>query len=254
MWWGILGFAFASRPLAGRQPNQGQGAEKATRPGAKNGGAKKTYEPSNRYEVQQIEGWTVLVNKTFLGKQAKLAQETLALLRTQLRQIVRSVPPVAVKKLRTIHIWVEEKEQNPPCMTYHPGSEWLRDHGKNPDKARCVELANARNFLKWTHEQPWMVLHELAHGYHHQFLKGGFENPKIKNAFDNAIKSKRYESVLRSNGKKEKAYATTNPMEYFAEASEAYFGKNDFYPFDRAELEQHDPKMFALVDKVWHKE
>jgi hypothetical protein len=254
MLWGILGFAFASRPLAGRQPNQGQGAEKATRPGAKNGGAKKTYEPSNRYEVQQIEGWTVLVNKTFLGKQAKLAQETLALLRAQLRQIVRSVPPAAVKKLRTIHIWVEEKEQNPLCMTYHPGADWLRDHGKNPDKARCVELANARNFLKWTHEQPWMVLHELAHGYHHQFLKGGFENPKIKNAFDNAIKSKRYESVLRSNGKKEKAYATTNPMEYFAEASEAYFGKNDFYPFDRAELEQHDPKMFALVDKVWHKD
>jgi hypothetical protein len=130
----------------------------------------------------------------------------------------------------------------------------LRDHGKDPDKARCVELANARNFLKWTQEQPWMVLHELAHGYHHQFLKGGFENPKIKNAFDNAIKSKRYESVLRSNGKKEKAYATTNPMEYFAEASEAYFGKNDFYPFDRAELEQHDPKMFAVVDKVWHNE
>ena len=56
------------------------------------------------------------------------------------------------------------------------------------------------------------------------------------------------------NGKKEKAYAATNPMEYFAEASEAYFGTNDFYPFDRAELERHDPEMFALVDKLWHKD
>ena len=251
---GIVAVLFASRPLAGGQPNRSQTPEKVPRLGAKNGGVKKTYEPTDRYEVRTMEGWTVLVNKTFLGKQAKLAKETLALLRAQLRQIVRSVPPAAVKKLRTIHIWVEEKEQNPPCMTYHPAAEWLRDHGKNPDKARCVELANARNFLKWTQEQPWMVLHELSHGYHHQFLKRGFENPEIKNAFDNAIKSKRYESVLRSNGKKEKAYATTNPMEYFAEASEAYFGKNDFYPFDRAELEQHDPKMFALVDKVWHKD
>ena len=115
----------------------------------------------------------------------------------------------------------------------------------NPEKARCVELSNARNFLKWTKEQPWMTLHELSHGYHHQFLKGGFHNPEVKKAFDHATKTRRYESVLRANGKKEKAYAATNPMEYFAEASEAYFGTNDFYPFDRAELERHDPEMFC---------
>jgi hypothetical protein len=254
MWWGILGFVFASRPLAVGQPNQGQGAEKAPRPGAKNGVAKKTYEPSDRYEVRQIEGWTVVVNKRFLAKQATLAQETLALLRQQFRQIELRVPAEAVTKLRTIHFWVEENEPHHPCMAYHPDPGWLRGHGMNPDKGRCVELSNARNFLEWTQQQPWMVLHELSHGYHHQFLKGGFDNREIKSAFKDAMKSNRYESVPRSSGKKEKAYAATNPMEYFAEASEAYFGKNDFYPFDRAELEQHDPKMFALVDKVWHKE
>ena len=129
-------------------------------------------------------------------------------------------------------------------MTYHPDAEWLRDHGKNPEKARCVELANARNFLKWTREQPWMALHELSHGYHHQFLKRGFENPEIKKAFDDAMRAKRYDSVLRSNGKKEKAYAATNPMEYFAEASEAYFGNNDFYPFDRAGARATRPQVF----------
>ena len=236
MWWGILLFLFASRPLSGRQPNQGQATEKAQHAGAKNGSAKKTYEPSDRYEVRQIEGWTVIVNKTFLAKQAKLAEETLALLREQLRQVVRSVPPAAVKKLRTIHFWVEEKELQNLCMTYHPGIEWLLDHGKNPEKARCVELANARNFLKWTEEQPWMILHELSHGYHHQFLTRGFENPEIKKAFDHAIKAKRYESVLRSNGKTEKAYATTNPMEFFAEGKTRarHFGKNDFYPSSTA--------------------
>ena len=40
-------------------------------------------------------------------------------------------------------------------------------------------------------------------------------------------------------------------MEYFAEASEAYFGTNDFYPFVRQELEQHDPEMFLLLKKLW---
>jgi hypothetical protein len=251
---GVLAVLFASRPLVGGQPNQGQASQKAPRAGAPNRYAEKAYEPSNRYEIQEIEGWTVLVNKTFLAKQKELATETLTLLRKQFRQIVRCVPPAAVKKLRTIHFWVEENEPHHPCMTYHPNPEWLRQNGMNPEKARCVELSNARNFLEWVCEQPWMVLHELSHGYHHQFLRRGFQNPEIKNAFGSAMQAKRYESVLRTDGRKEKAYAATDPMEYFAEASEAFFGKNDFYPFDRSDLERHDPKMCAVVDKLWHKD
>jgi hypothetical protein len=41
-------------------------------------------------------------------------------------------------------------------------------------------------------------------------------------------------------------------MEYFAEASEAFFGKNDFHPFVRSELKQNDPEMFVLLKKLWH--
>jgi hypothetical protein len=40
-------------------------------------------------------------------------------------------------------------------------------------------------------------------------------------------------------------------MEYFAEATEAYFGTNDFYPYVRSELAAHDPAMFALLGKLW---
>ena len=42
-----------------------------------------------------------------------------------------------------------------------------------------------------------------------------------------------------------------NDQEYFAELTEAYFGTNDFYPFVRAELKQHDPKMYQVLEKVW---
>jgi len=48
--------------------------------------------------------------------------------------------------------------------------------------------------------------------------------------------------------------ALTNQMEYFAEQSEAFFGTNDFYPFVRSELERHDPRMFALLKKLWETE
>jgi hypothetical protein len=214
--------------------------------------AKIAYEPTDRYTVQQIQGWTVLVNKSFLETQPELAKQTRALLLKQLLQVVRRVPAQAVIKLRTIHIWVEEKEPHHACMVYHPNIKWLRENGMNPDKARCVEIANARNFLDWTKQQPWMVLHELAHGYHNLFLDHGFENPEIQSAFQGAMNANRYRSVPRNNGKTEEAYAATNAKEYFAEASEAYFGTNDFYPFVRAELKKHDPEMFALLTKLWH--
>ena len=89
---------------------------------------------------------------------------------------------------------------------------------------------------------------ELAHGYHHQFL--GDDNAEIKACYDKAVASKSYESVLRA-GRKEKHYALNNAKEYFAEATEAYFGQNDFYPFVRAELKEHDPAMFELLEKLW---
>ena len=35
--------------------------------------------------------------------------------------------------------------------------------------------------------------------------------------------------------------------------TESYVGVNDFYPFVRAELQEHDPKTYALMEKIWGK-
>jgi len=210
-----------------------------------------TYAPTEQYEAREIEGWRVLVNKAFIEKEPKLCDEALTLLRFQLFQIPRMVPAKAVARLRKVTLWVEENEPHHPCMAYHPNPQWLKDHGMNPDKAPCVEVANARNFLTWTREQPWMVLHELAHGYHHQFLPGGHGNPEVRAAYERAKEKKLYESVLRYNASSARAYAMNNPMEYFAETTEAFFGTNDFYPFVNAELRKHDPEMHALLTKLW---
>ena len=43
----------------------------------------------------------------------------------------------------------------------------------------------------------------------------------------------------------------SNAKEYFAESTEAYFGVNDFYPFNRDDLKKHDPRMFELLGKLW---
>ena len=206
------------------------------------------YDPVESYETRSTKGWTVRIHQQLL-KEDKLAQETLRLLEVQLYQITRVVPTNAVAKLREIPIWVELAHPRHPCMCYHPSADWLREHDMNPAKAGAVELANATNFLSWTKQQPWMVLHELAHGYHHRTL--GHGHPKLKAAYEKAVTSKTYEKILQWNGRTVRHYALNNDQEYFAEATEAFFGTNDYFPFVRAELKQHDPEMFELLHELW---
>jgi hypothetical protein len=203
------------------------------------------------YETKKLEGWTVLINKELIRQQPELVDQVLKQLEHQLYQIVRRVPVPAVRKLKTIRIWVEEKQPDNPCVIYRSDDQWLRDHGMNAEKFKCVEIANSRNFVEWTLRQPWLVLHELAHGYHHRFVTHRYKNPEIIAAFRRATGSKRYDSVLRYNGAREKSYALTDATEYFAESTEAFFGTNDFYPFVRPELKEHDKEMFALLGRLW---
>ena len=207
------------------------------------------YPPTSDYTAREIEGWKVLVNNQLLSEHVQLTDNVLKLLKHQLYQITRVVPEEPLKELRRIPIWAEYKAPRHPCMCYHPSRRWLREHDFNPEKARSVEIANAENFLKWTHGQPWMVMHELAHSYHHCVL--GYNNAEVNKVYRDAVKSKQYESVLHINGRPRRAYALNNDQEYFAEATEAFFGTNDFYPFVRSELQQHDPNMYQLLKKLW---
>jgi hypothetical protein len=43
----------------------------------------------------------------------------------------------------------------------------------------------------------------------------------------------------------------TNEKEYFAECTEAFFGANDFFPYNTEELKKHDPEMFEVLKQVW---
>jgi len=210
-----------------------------------------TFDPTDAYDQQKIEGWLVRVNKRLIAEHRDLADKSVELLKFQLYQITRMVPAPALEKIRTVPIWLEQHDPLVTCMCYHPNPEWVTRHGLNPAKARCVEIGNARRFLDWEKTQPWMVLHELAHAYHDQFLPDGFDNADVRAAFESARDQKLYDHVLRGNGHSEKAYAVTNQMEYFAECSEAFFGTNDFYPFVRAEFKEHDPKGYEALSRAW---
>ena len=208
------------------------------------------FEPTSDYEVRQVEGYTVRVSATLLRAHHDVADRALDLLRVRLYEMNRALPESALSRLKHTVVWIEWDDASFPGMCFHPSADWLREHGLNPDKAGGVEIGNARNFIDWSAEQPSMVLHEFAHAYQHKVL-GADDREELRAAFERARAARQYEHVLRASGRTERAYAMTNPEEFFAELSESYFGTNDFYPFVRAELKQFDPDSFRLIQRLW---
>jgi hypothetical protein len=60
-----------------------------------------------------------------------------------------------------------------------------------------------------------------------------------------------YDKVLLYTGAYVRHYGMTDHKEYFAEGTEAYFYRNDFYPFVGAELKEANPTLHDLLVKIW---
>ncbi len=201
---------------------------------------------------RKIEGWTVRVDDRLLqAPDDVLGTPALRFLEGKLSDIKVVVPEDKVKKLQTVTIVLDLSHGNLRPMQYHPGAGWLKTNGYSPDLAKCVhipraaDLATKRNIS----EQPWVILHELAHAYHDQVL--GFDEPRIEEAYEKYKKSGRGEKTLLHDGRRVKHYALTNHKEFFAEMTESYFGSNDFFPFNRAELKESEPEIYELMANVW---
>jgi hypothetical protein len=209
---------------------------------------------SEPYTIELTEGWTLRINHRLTTEHPTETAHAKDLLQKQLALINQAVPPKAVEFLHTVPLWFNPRYPGtqPPRAEYHPNAQWLRENGRNPQMAKAVEFTNIEIFERETRRMPWFVLHELSHAYHDQVL--GFENPEIIAAYEQAVKSGTYDHVKRWTGTEEvveRAYAMTNFKEYFAEDTEAYFGRNDFQPFTREELRQTDPGMSALLERLW---
>lgn len=58
--------------------------------------------------------------------------------------------------------------------------------------------------------------------------------------------------MLADAGSTQRAYSISNGRQYFAESSEAYFGRNDFFPFRREmNLAVYDVEGFVLHERLW---
>jgi len=211
------------------------------------------------YRADTINGWRVYLEKSLVG-QDKLVNDLYRELRISLDNIEAGVPAGPVKLLKDVPIWISNEPHYPfrprekGVIPFHRSPQWLRARGLNPHMAPGVHVINPAAVL-YEHKMfewgPQTILHELAHAYHNLHL--GLDNAEVLEAYRAAIAKGLYLNVPDRTypDRKVKAYAATNHEEYFAEITEAYFGPNDWYPNDRAELKSYDPAGYRMIESVW---
>jgi len=172
-------------------------------------------------------------------------------LEARLADIKAVVGGEPLAKLQGVTIVVDVSHGKLVPMQYHPSAEWLKENGYAEDLARCVHIPVAKALLqpRQINVQPWCVLHELAHAYHDQVL--GFDEVRIRDAYAKFKASGHGDKALLISGGRVRHYGLTDHKEFFAEMTEAYFGTNDFFPFNRAELMEAEPEAFALMKSIW---
>ena len=86
----------------------------------------------------------------------------------------------------------------------------------------------------------------------HSFTKGErlFNEGEAADGFYLLVSGQVKLCKVSSDGR-EKVLHFVKPMETFAEMSEAYFGMNDFFPFNRAELKREEPALHGLLRDIW---
>lgn len=201
---------------------------------------------------KKLEGWTLAVDPKLLADEnGETAERAFTALANHLQRVKFILPEAKVAELQKLPIWIELDNKRVGAMQYHPSAQWLRRMKHDPRMVKHVHIPRARALFSrgtWV-KHPYVVLHELAHAYHDQVL--GFDNADIIDAYKAMKEAGIYEKVLLYTGRKVRHYALTNHKEYFAESTEAYLGMNDFFPFVRAELKEHDPRMYEVMRKVW---
>ena len=206
------------------------------------------YEPVRK----DVKGWTVFFEPALFDEaNRETGDKVLQALSWHLEQIVLIVPEARLAELRRLEIRVDLSHPELRAMQYHPDRRWLIGRGYDPSLQKQVHIPRGEYLFSrgLMVKQPWVVLHELAHAYHDQVL--GFDHPDILAAYERTKASGLLDSVLLYNGRKGRHYALKDHKEFFAELTEAYFGRNDFYPFVNAELREFDPETYALMEKIW---
>ncbi len=205
------------------------------------------YEPTSRYELEDIEGWQVYVHRDLLpgGKHREVGAPALRQLKYGLAKTRQMVADGPLEKLQAVRIWLEVDSTNgkhgrTSAYQYHPDLDWLEEMDFHPKKQKCVEFGSAAGLAKRSDFKTVQVtMHELAHAYHDQIL--AFDHPDVLAAHQRAREDGKYppkDWVVRANHK-----------EFFAGLTTRYFESEE----RRKEIVQRDPVFAKELQQYWGK-
>ena len=235
------------------------GPAKAGKEGSR--GQSKGESDAPAYDTRTVEGWTVHVSRRLLEDQKDDTAKTLDLLAGQLANIVKVVPAPAVGELRKVRLWLSPEYPGVrPTAEYHPDAGWLRAERAQPGHGQrrpssptsAPSTGGGAAGCRWSCSTSWPT--PTTTGCSASTSRTSSPATSVPRRAGPTTTSNASFGIPACPTRKERAYAMTNAREYFAESSEAYFGRNDFYPFtrDRAEA-KHDPEMFELLERLWNR-
>lgn len=184
-----------------------------------------------RYTLVNMRGWKICLERQMASKRGSrtLRDRTFKQLKGDFKKLKGVLKPDVYNFLKkNVKIFIEDKAKNPKWdAVYHPSPVWLKNNGFPEYLEKSIQVAG-QAYLENTKPGgiPTILLHELSHAWHHQKL--GYDYQPLKDAYNRAKASGKYQRVKHINGSVEKAYGMNNEQEFFAELTEAFFWINDF--------------------------
>lgn len=206
-----------------------------------------TYVGTSRYRPVAVRpGWHVFVDQA-LDPRTEPARSALASIARMLQQADTGLPAAALEQVRQTPIFLHDHAG--PNGMFHRDPDWLVAHGRTVELLDGIEVSDAGAFIETSKVQPGTLLHELAHAYYTRLSDEA--RADIDRVYRHAMENVGYRQVKRHDGSVTDAYARANAAEYFAELTEAYFSRNDFYPFTHPQLATYDPDGERLIARIW---
>ena len=127
----------------------------------------------DRFSICNVEGWTVYINRDVPRQYPEQTARTLEHLKWELYQVKLAAPALAVNNMQEKNaIWIEYKEK--VDLSYHPERSWLIDQGYTiPTDPESFMSLSVATHVGDSYRHPFVVFHELAHGYDYHFIGKG---------------------------------------------------------------------------------
>lgn len=202
------------------------------------------YEPRSNYTEKTLVGSKVIIHNSLLegGEHAEVGAKAIQNLIEAMKRLKAWMPADRWADFLKVTHWLEWNSTRGPwgptsAYQYHPGRDWLTDMDFHPGKHKCVEWGNALSLSKRNADATVTVLlHELAHAYHDQFLT--FDHEEIWAAYHRCVNGTAYP---------ERDWVKADHKEFFAGVTTRYFGRKD----ERDAVVQRDPVLAKELRKIW---